>query len=112
MRTRLESLIDTHQLRQSVVIHGEVNDPTLQAFLRDADVISCLRWPALEGASASTIEGMLAGKPVIVTDVGFYQTLPGSCVLKVRSEADRAEDLAAHLINLEQDRSWRLRVGS
>ena len=45
---------------------------------------------------------MLAGKPVIVTDVGFYQTLADSCVLKVRSE-HMAEDLAAHLVHLAQD---------
>ena len=79
-----------------------LNEPILQDYLRDADVIASLRWPALEGASASAIEGMLAGKPVIVTDVGFYQTLADSCVLKVRSE-HMVEDLAAHLVHLAQD---------
>jgi len=110
MRGRLEDLIDSHHLRDSVTIHGEVDGPILQDFLRDADVISSLRWPALEGASASAIEGMLAGKPVIVADVGFYQTLPDSCVLKVRPEY-MVPDLCAHLIHLEQDPDLRTRMG-
>lgn len=110
MRGQLEYLIDSYHLRHSVAIHGEVADSLLQDFLGDADVISSLRWPALEGASASAIEGMLAGKPVIVTDVGFYQTLPESCVLKVRPE-HTVPDLAAHLTHLERDPDLRIRMG-
>jgi glycosyltransferase involved in cell wall biosynthesis len=110
MRGRLEDLIHSHGLQECVTVHGEVDDDTLQDFLREADVISGLRWPALEGASASTIEGMLAGKPVIVTDVGFYQTLPDSCVLKVRP-GHAVPDVAAHLGRLAGDPSLRIRMG-
>jgi glycosyltransferase involved in cell wall biosynthesis len=65
---------------------GEVDDLKLASMINEADLMCCLRWPALEAASASTIEAMLYGKPVIVTDTGFYRDLPDDCVVKIAPE--------------------------
>lgn len=67
----------------NLIISGEVERDILTEALMQTDVISCLRWPSLEAASASAIEAMLAGKPTIVTDTGFYSELPDSCVKKI-----------------------------
>ena len=67
----------------NLVISGEVDDVTLAHAVEQADVISCLRWPSLEAASASAIEAMLYGKPIVVTDTGFYRELPDECVKKI-----------------------------
>ena len=80
----LSNLARKHQV--NLVISGEVSDATLAYAIKEADVISCLRWPSLEAASASVIEAMLYGKPVVVTDVGCYSELPDECVCKVRLE--------------------------
>lgn len=64
-------------------ILGRLDEDQFQSAVSSADAISCLRWPALEAASASAIEAMLYGKPVFVTDTGFYSELPSEYVMKV-----------------------------
>ena len=70
----------------NVVISGEVDDQVLMSAIEESDVVSCLRWPSLEAASASLIEVLLHGKPAIVTDIGFYKEIPSSCALKINPE--------------------------
>lgn len=97
-----------HALGVRLTIIGEVDDAQLVAELHAADVVACLREPALESASASAIEGMLSGTPLIVVDTGFYSGLPPESVFHVaqldaqssltqvlRSILDGAHDLAA-----------------
>jgi glycosyltransferase involved in cell wall biosynthesis len=66
-----------------LTISGETEDIALQAAMNNADIVCCLRWPSLEAASASTIEGLLYGKAVVVIDTGFYSELPDDCVRKI-----------------------------
>jgi glycosyltransferase involved in cell wall biosynthesis len=95
-RARLESLIADSGLLDAVHVHGEVSDFELHWRFAEADILACLRWPALEGASGSCIEAMSYGKAIIVTDTGFYSSIPSDCVLKV-SFAREAQELAQHL---------------
>ena len=60
----------------------------LRSYLAHADVCINLRFPAMEGASASAIEEMLYGKPLIVTNVGFYRELPDDGVIKIEPQAE------------------------
>lgn len=93
MAQELASLAEC--LKVKVEIVGVVDDRQLADEIHNADIMSCLRWPALEAASASTIEAMLYGKPIVVTDTGFYRDLPDDCVLKVSPEAELIELQAA-----------------
>ena len=95
-RVRLQSLIDQYGLQDTVHLHGAVSDFELRWRYAEADIVCCLRWPALEGASASCIEAMFHGKAAIVTDTGFYSSIPSDRVLKVRPNA-RDRDLTEHL---------------
>ena len=67
----------------AVTVTGPVDAAALAAELAAADVVICLRRPSLEGASASVIEGMLSGRPVIVSDTGCFAEIPGALVAKV-----------------------------
>ncbi|QQR69798.1 MAG: glycosyltransferase [Alphaproteobacteria bacterium] len=78
-------------LKVPLRISGEVNEATLMQAIDEADVVCCLRLPALEAASASTIEAMLYAKPVVVMDVGFYQSLPDDCVKKINPKSEVLE---------------------
>ena len=91
-------------------ISGEVDDTNLACALVDADVICCMRWPSLEGSSASTIEAMLSGKPAIVTNTGFYSELPDGCVEKIDPENEMASCRAA-LERLHGNEGERRRIG-
>lgn len=74
------------KLSVNLSIYGGVTDEVLAELIKAADVISCLRWPALEAASASLIEALLNGKATIVTHTGCYSEIPDSCVMKIDPE--------------------------
>ena len=108
-RVRLQALCRQIGL-DHVAIVGEVNDATLINELERADILSCLRNPVLEGASASAIEGMKCGRPIIVADAGFYSELPDDLVCKVPSSVE-IRPLAAVLERLVADESLRQEIG-
>lgn len=94
-----------------LIISNEVDDATLSQAIIEADVISCLRWPSLEAASASAIEAMLYAKATIVTDTGFYKELPDQYVLKVSAD-NEIEDLRKVFLALQGNRSLSADIGS
>jgi glycosyltransferase involved in cell wall biosynthesis len=72
-------------------ISGEIDAAVLQSSMTSADIICCLRWPSFEAASATTIEGLLYGRAVVVTDAAFYSELPDDCVVKISVEDEVAD---------------------
>jgi len=99
-----------NSLRVNLMISGAVDDSELAVAVGEADVVSCLRWPSLEAASASAIEAMLYGKATIVTDTGFYSEIPDDCVEKISHENGMA-DLRAVLERLYSTPSKRAALG-
>lgn len=77
----------------NLIVSGEVDDAQLTRAIIAADVVSCVRWPNLEAASASAIEAMLYGKAIIVVDTGFFEEVPGSVVKKI--------DLSNEIFNIK-----------
>jgi glycosyltransferase involved in cell wall biosynthesis len=110
------------QLNVRLVICGEVDDQVLANEILASDIVSCLRWPTLEAASASAIEAMLYGKAVMCTDAGFYAELPDDLVMKISvdNETDGIVDCLNKLISDpnsisvlgKQAREWALRTYS
>jgi len=94
----------------NLVIAGEVDDTALSQAIAESDVVSCLRWPTLEAASASAIEAMLYGKAVICTDAGFYSEIPDEYVLKV-SHKKEISDISSSLTALIRDREKIRTIG-
>jgi glycosyltransferase involved in cell wall biosynthesis len=95
----------------NVLISDELDNAALVNAIDQADVVTCLRWPSLEAASASAIEAMLYGKPVIVTDVHFYSELPDDCVLKIDPH-NEIESLQNALEQLYQSPELRRQLGA
>jgi glycosyltransferase involved in cell wall biosynthesis len=104
-RHRIEQLCDETGFTE-VSILGEVDDAVLVKELDGADILSCLREPVLEGASASAIEGMKAGRPIVVADVGFYSDLPDDLVFKIPTPVTVAK-LTQVLERLVKDENLR-----
>lgn len=92
-------------------ILGPVDDAALKTHLEASDIICCLRRPILEGASGSAIEGLLAGRAVIVADAGFYGELPDDVVFKVAADVDPSR-VAAQLERLCDDAFLRRTAGA
>jgi glycosyltransferase involved in cell wall biosynthesis len=104
----LSSQARNHQVK--LVISDRLDDAALATAIDQADVIACLRWPSLEAASASAIEAMLYGKPLIVTDVNFYSEIPDDCVIKI-DPADEVPALQRALEMLYRDDARRAALG-
>jgi glycosyltransferase involved in cell wall biosynthesis/SAM-dependent methyltransferase len=92
-------------------ITGEVSNEILRALIEAADIICCLRWPVFEGSSATAGEGMLSGRPIIVTDAGFYHELPDDLVFKVDPTSELSS-LTSQLTRLTLDPALRATVGA
>lgn len=106
----VEAAIRRNRLDSHVRVVGEVTNEVLRSYLVHADLCVNLRYPVMEGASASAIEEMLFGKPVIVADVGFYAELPDDCVVKVapRSQQELGMALGRLLSKLGYEERKRL----
>ena len=98
------------RMEVTIAITGPVDDQQLADEIHKADIMCCLRWPALEAASASTIEAMLYGKPAIVMHTGFYRDLPDECVLKISPNSELV-DLQAALERLVISPDDRVALG-
>lgn len=70
-------------LSDRVELTGSLPRREYEAALNDASAFACLRDPVLEAASASLLEEMATGRPVVVYDHGHYSELPDECVIKV-----------------------------
>ena len=84
---------------------------TLRPLLMACDVLVSLRWPTMGETSASVIRALAAGRPTIVSDVGWFSELPDSVVAKVPVGPHEVETLAAYLDALAADPALRARMG-
>jgi glycosyltransferase involved in cell wall biosynthesis len=89
---------------------GWVPDEDLRWQLRDIDVICCLRYPVLEGASASLILALASGRPTLVSNHGCYAEVPDDAVLTCTPGAE-ALDVMRHLERLMADPAAGIAMG-
>lgn len=95
----LKMLIQEYELCDVVSLLGYVDDEELKYYYFYSDLVTNLRYPAYEGASATLVEQMLASKGIIVTDTGVYSEIPNNCVFKTDKE-NMVEEVAEVLIKI------------
>jgi glycosyltransferase involved in cell wall biosynthesis len=61
------------------------------------DVLVNLRYPTMGETSGSVIRGLSLGKPLVVSDVGWFSELPEDAVLKVPVDDTEVDVLRAAL---------------
>jgi glycosyltransferase involved in cell wall biosynthesis len=98
-------------LRPRVVAAGRPPLATFLAYMEAADVAVNLRYPSAGETSATLVELMGLGKPVIVTDAGSFAELPDGCVAKVEPNESEEDLLVAYLEALAADPDLRRRLG-
>ncbi len=107
---KVKAMIQEYNLEESVQLLGYRDDSSLFSYLTHADITANLRYPAMEGASWSLVEQMNFGRPILVTDTGFYKEMADNCVCKIKVE-DEENDLVKWLDKLVKDESLRLEIG-
>jgi glycosyltransferase involved in cell wall biosynthesis len=107
-RRHLEALARRRRVRLEFC--EVLDDGALSRAFESADIVCALRRPVLEGASASAIEGLISGRPVVVADAGFYAEIPDRYVVKVPADIP-VPVLAAALERLAGDPAGRHALG-
>jgi len=95
-----------------VRITGRVDIQTFQSHMAAADVGINLRFPTAGETSASVIRLMGIGKPVIVSNVGWFAELPDDCCLKVDPGETEEETLLDYMEFLAANEGARQELGA
>jgi glycosyltransferase involved in cell wall biosynthesis len=112
-RYDLELQAEEHglSLGESVVHLGYLDERDIQPFLAGCDILVSLRWPTMGETSASVIRALSAGRPIVVSDVGWFSELPDRVAAKVPVGPAEVETLTAFLDALASDEELRRKMG-
>ena len=80
-----------------LVREGWVDEARLWELMASGDVLVNLRHPTMGETSGSVIRGLSLGKPLVVSDVGWFSELPAEVALKVPPDDDEVATLTAAL---------------
>ena len=89
-----------------------VDEARLWALMGGSDVLVNLRHPTMGETSGSVIRGLSLGKPLVVSDVGWFSELPPEVAVKVAPDDLEVETLTAALELLASRADVRAAMGS
>jgi glycosyltransferase involved in cell wall biosynthesis len=109
----VEAPLEASGLRASeeVLIRGYVPEDELWGLMAACDVCVNLRWPTMGETSAAAVQVLSLGKPLVVSDVGWFSELPDDVVVKISVDDLEADMLAAALELLAGDSALRRQMG-
>jgi glycosyltransferase involved in cell wall biosynthesis len=106
----------TRQIKQSgladaVVREGYVEEERLWSLIAGVDAVISLRSPTMGETSGTVIRALSLGKPLLVSDVGWFAELPDDVALKVAPDDGEVERLALALETLSDPAERERRRG-
>ena len=109
--SRLTEMIKKRGLTDRVRWTGFVDLASFRELVALTDVCVNLRYPTMGETSGSLCRLLAAGKPCVVSNVGWFGELPDSCVVKVNVDAHEIERLAYSLWELTVNEPLRWQIG-
>jgi glycosyltransferase involved in cell wall biosynthesis len=95
----LRALIRTLNLKQQVTLHGFAVEADLEVALSRAHLAINLRYPTMGEASGSQLRIWAHSLPALVSNVGWYASLPAETVAFVRVDENEIADIQSQLQN-------------
>jgi glycosyltransferase involved in cell wall biosynthesis len=105
---RLASL----EVPEGVIREDYVTEERLWSLMAACDGIVSLRAPTMGETSGSAIRALTLGKPLVVSDVGWFSELPDEAAVRVPVDEREIETLAAALERLAADEQLREAMGT
>jgi glycosyltransferase involved in cell wall biosynthesis len=96
---------------EGLVREGWVDEPRLWALIAGVDACVNLRHPTMGETSGSVIRSLSLGKPLVVSDVGWFSELPDEVALKVPVDAHEVDELEAAIELLVTREDARAEMG-
>ena len=106
----IENLIDALGLRTRVALHGYVSEQALDDAIALSHLAFNLRHPTMGETSGSILRSWAHATPTLVTDAGWYATLPNRIVKKISIENERT-DLVQALKHLASNPTFYQKLG-
>ena len=107
----VEHLVAERGLGGSVGRHGYLDEDELWRLIADADVLVNLRHPTMGETSGMVVRALSIGKPLVVSDLGWFAELPDEVALKVAVDERETDALDDALERLADDSELRSRMG-
>jgi glycosyltransferase involved in cell wall biosynthesis len=107
----LEQRVEELGLSDAVVSEGYVDDRRLWALMAACDVIVSLRAPTMGETSAAALQALALGKPLVVSDLGWFAELPDGVARHVPVGGPELDVLADALEELAGDERLRRTMG-
>jgi glycosyltransferase involved in cell wall biosynthesis len=109
----VEASLEVNGLRagEDVLIRGYVPEDGLWGLMAACDICVNLRWPTMGETSAAAVQVLSLGKPLVVSDVGWFSELTDDVAVKIPVDDFEAEMLAAALELLAGDSALRRQLG-
>jgi len=107
----LDGLLESRGLVDSVVHHDYLAEESLWQLIAESDVLVNLRSPTMGETSAMVVRALSLGKPIVVSDVGWFSELPDEVAIKVPVGEGETEALVEALERLAGDVADRERLG-
>jgi glycosyltransferase involved in cell wall biosynthesis len=92
---------------EGVIREEYVPEERLWSLLAGCDICVGLRYPTMGETSGTAIRALSLGKPLVVSDVGWFSELPDDAALKVPVDEHEVETLTAALELLATDEAAR-----
>jgi glycosyltransferase involved in cell wall biosynthesis len=97
---------------EGVIREDYVSEDRLWSLMAACDAIVSLRSPTMGETSGSAIRALTLGKPLVVSDVGWFSELPDEAAIRIPVDEREVETLAAALERLAADEDARTRMGA
>jgi glycosyltransferase involved in cell wall biosynthesis len=99
-------------LPEEAVHFDYVPEDRLWSLLAATDICVSLRYPTMGETSGVVVRALEAGRPQVVSDIGWFSELPDEVAVKVPVGGDEVGVLAAHLERLAENRGLRGSMGA
>ena len=106
----LKNLINDLDIK-SVIQTGFVSFERMYEYMKVSDICVNLRYPTVGETSGSVLRLMSMGKPVIVSNVGWFSELPDNCCAKVDVDNFEEDLLLEYLKVLAFNEKLRIMMG-
>jgi glycosyltransferase involved in cell wall biosynthesis len=107
----LDRRVEGLGLEGAVVSEGYVDDRRLWALMAACDVIVSLRAPTMGETSAAALQALALGKPLVVSDLGWFAELPDTVARHIPVGGPEIDVLYAALEDLADDERLRREMG-
>ncbi|HET9938874.1 MAG TPA: glycosyltransferase family 4 protein [Gaiella sp.] len=97
---------------EGLIREGYVDERRLWSLMAACDVHVGLRSPTMGETSGTAIRALTLGKPLVVTDAGWFSELPGDVALKVPVGDREVDELTAALRLLAERPDLRASMGA